>query len=64
VLFFRFLYLIDGKRTFQNIWDMLLFSKRTFTDSEDITIPADKSLILHSPKIDGELKIDGEGYIL
>ena len=64
MLFRDVLTLNEGKRLFTKIWDVLLFSRRTFTLGEDIEIPIDKSLILHSPSIDGELVIDGEGYIL
>lgn len=64
MLFRDVLTLVDGKRLFSKIWDIQLFSRRTFTSNEDINIPIDKSLILHSPKIDGELFVDGEGYIL
>ncbi len=56
--------LLNGEEVLAKVWDFFLFTKRTFTSDEDITIPVDKSLILHSPKIDGELAIDGEGYIL
>ena len=56
--------LIDGKRKNEYIWNINLFVKRTFTSQEDISIPTDKSLILHSPSIDGELVINGEGFIL
>lgn len=64
MVFKKILSLIDGKRNLINVWDVLLLSKRTFTADEDILIEADKSLILHSPKIDGELTVDGEAYIL
>jgi hypothetical protein len=48
----------------EKIYNIKLLYKRTFTDSEDINIPSDKVLQMHSPKIDGELYIDGEAYIL
>ena len=64
MLFRDVLTLNEGKRLFVKIWNILLFSKRSFGSSEDIEIPSDKSLILHSPKIDGELIVDGEAYIL
>lgn len=64
MLFKKIIYLIDGKREFTNIWDFLLFRKRTFLSNEDIEIPSDKVLVMNSPKIDGEIKIDGELYIL
>lgn len=48
----------------EKIFNINLFIKRTFSASEDINIPADKVLQMHSPRIDGELYIDGEVYIL
>ncbi len=54
----------DGKRIFSKIWDILLFHRKTFSASEDINIISDKTLILASPSFDGQLRIDGEGYIL
>jgi hypothetical protein len=64
MIFKDVLTLSAGKKLLPKIWDILLISRRTFTSEEDIIIESDKSLILHSPKIDGELVIDGEGYIL
>ena len=49
----------------KKVWDVLFFYKRTFSStSKDVEIPSDKVLQMHSPKIDGELKVDGEAYIL
>lgn len=48
----------------EKIYNVNLFYKRTFNVGENIEIPVDKTLQLHSPKINSELKIDGEGYIL
>ena len=56
--------LLSGKQNTIASWEFFLFIKRTFTASEDIEIPSDKVLQMHSPKIDGELKVDGEVYIL
>ncbi len=64
MLFRDVLTLSDGKRYFSKIWDVLLFYKKTYSSSEDINIISDKTLILASPKFDGQLRIDGEGYIL
>lgn len=64
MLFFKFINLEDGKKKSQSIWDLLLFVRRTFSASEDIEIPSDKVLQMHSPVMDGELKVDGEAYIL
>lgn len=64
MIFKKIINLIDGKREFTDVWDFLLFQRRTFTADEDIEIPADKVLIMNSPIIDGELKVDGEVYIL
>jgi len=54
----------EDQATVANIWDVLLFVKRTFNSDEDINVPSDKVLQMHSPSIDGELFIDGEVYIL
>jgi len=64
MIFRKFLHLNNGKRNSRFIWDLLLFARRTFTASEDIDIPSDKVLPLYSPIMDGELKVDGEAYIL
>jgi|9_EtaG_2_1085328.scaffolds.fasta_scaffold114574_2 hypothetical protein len=64
MLFRDILTLEAGKRTYAKIWDILLFMKKTFPASEDINIINDKTLVLASPKFDGQLRIDGEGYIL
>jgi hypothetical protein len=64
LIFRDVLTLNEGKRIFIKIWDILLFHRNTYTASEDINIISDKTLILTSPKIDGQLRIDGEGYIL
>lgn len=64
MLFRKFLNLVDGKKSSNYIWDLQLFVRRTFTADEDIEIPTDKVLQMHSPSIDGELLVDGEAYIL
>lgn len=64
MLFRKVLTLENGKRIHAFIWNVLLFSKRTFLSNEDINIPEDKVLQMHSPSIDGELYVDGELYIL
>lgn len=64
MLFRKFLNLVDGKVNSNYIWDLLLFYRRTFSSEEDIEVPNDKVLQMHSPVIDGELKVDGEVYIL
>ncbi len=64
MLFRKFLHLLNGKRESRYIWDLQLFIRRTFTSDEDIEIPSDKVLQMHSPIMDGELKVDGEAYIL
>ncbi len=64
MLFRKLLTLSNGKKRALFTWDALLFIRRTFLSGEDIEIPSDKVLQLHSPKIDGELKVDGEAYIL
>lgn len=64
MIFRKVLHLIDGKRASEFIWNILLFSRRTFSSSEDIVIPSDKVLQLHSPVYDGEMEVDGELYIL
>jgi len=56
--------MLNGKRSVLTFWDAFLFVKRTFTAGENINIPADKVLQMHSPTIEGELYIDGEAYIL
>ena len=64
MLFRKLLRYSDGKTRATYLWDALLFIRRTFASDEDIEIPSDKVLQMHSPKIDGELKVDGEAYIL
>lgn len=64
MLFRQFTYLLNGKRSLKNVWDLQLFIRRTFSSSEDIEIPSDKVLQMHSPVMDGELRVDGEAYIL
>lgn len=64
MLNFKIITLVNGKRILDNVWNFLLFNRRTFIVGEDIFVPSDKVLQLHSPIIDGELKIDGEVYIL
>jgi len=64
MIFRDVLTLNEGKRVFVKIWDILLFYRKTYTSSEDINIINDKTLILASPKFDGQLRIDGEGYII
>lgn len=64
MLFENILTIFEGKKRSVFTWDTLLFYRRTFTSDEDIYIPKDKVLQLHSPIFDGELKVDGEGYIL
>lgn len=64
MLFRRVQSLFDGKEINAVIWDINLFIRKTFTADEDINIPADKVLQMHSPVIDGELLVDGEAYIL
>tara|TARA_R110000851_G_scaffold308093_1_gene466878 strand:+ start:700 stop:930 length:231 start_codon:yes stop_codon:yes gene_type:complete len=54
---------LDAETT-QEAIEEVKFYKRTFTSSEDINIPSDKVLQMHSPAIDGELYLDGEAYIL
>ena len=56
--------LFTGKGRAVAIWDVLLFVRRTFTADEDIYVPADKVLQMHSPVTNGEVKVDGEVYIL
>lgn len=64
MIFDKVLTLFDGKKKRIDIWDVLLFFRRTFTADEDINIPADKVLILKCPSLDGELTVDGELYLL
>ena len=64
MLFNRLNTLLNGKKVSIPTWDALLFIRRTFTADEDITIPSDKVLQMHSPVMDGELAVDGEAYIL
>ena len=64
MIFNKVLNLFEGKKRSTFIWDVLLFYRRTFTSDEDIEIPSDKVLQMHSPVMDGELKVDGEAYIL
>ena len=64
MLSFRLLTLIDGKKFLGNAWDFLFFTRRTFLVGEDLYIPSDKVLQLHSPIIEGCLEVDGEVYIL
>ncbi len=64
MLFGRLNTLLNGKKVNVPLWDVLLFYRRTFTSDEDIEIPSDKVLQMHSPIMDGELKVDGEAYIL
>ncbi len=63
MLFSNAITLDNGKRFLAKTWDFLLFYRRTFSESV-IEIPSDKVLQMHSPILDGELRIDGEGYIL
>lgn len=64
MIFKKVLNLFEGKTRSTFIWDVLLFSRRTFTSDEDINVPSDKVLPMYSPKINGELYMDGEVYIL
>ena len=64
MLFRKLITLDNGERRLPFTWDVFFFIKRTFASDEDIEIPSDKVLQMHSPKIDGELKVDGEAYIL
>ena len=64
MLFRKFNTLSNGKVESRFIWDLLLFYRRTFSLDEDINIPTDKVLQMHSPIMDGELIVDGEAYIL
>jgi len=64
MLFRRINNIFNGKEINTFIWNVNLFIKRTFSSDEDIEIPADKVLQMHSPVFDGELKVDGEAYIL
>lgn len=64
MIFKKIINLINGKREFTDTWDFLFFRRRTFTSDEDIEVPADKVLVMNSPIIDGEIKVDGEVYIL
>jgi hypothetical protein len=65
MLFKRLYTYQEGKRRLTLSWNFLFFSSRSYSgDQKDIFVDADKSLILHSPRIDGELKVDGEAYIL
>ncbi len=63
MLFDRVITLLSGKKVNVNTWDVLLFVRRTFTSDEDIKIPSDKVLQMHSPVMDGELCVDGEAFI-
>ena len=63
MLFFKVNSLDGGKKVNRYIWDILLLVRRTFLSGEDINIPSDKVLTMHSPTIDGELYIDGEAFI-
>ena len=64
MLFSKILNLFEGKVKRQNIWDVTLLSRRTFTWADLIVIPVDKVLQLHSPSIECEVEISGELYIL
>jgi len=64
MLFTKVVNLFEGKTRLTYIWDVLLFSRRTFTSGEDINVPSDKVLPMYSPTINGELYMDGEVYIL
>jgi len=64
MLFRRINNIFNGKEINTFIWNVNLFIKRTFSSNEDINIPSDKVLQMHSPVIDGELYLDGEAYIL
>ena len=64
MLFRDVLTLSNGKKILSKIWNVDLFIKRTFSADEDINIPNDKVLQMHSPVMDGELFVDGEAYIL
>lgn len=54
---------LSGKKRVLAFWDAFLFLKRDFTSEEDIDVPQGKVLQMHSPRIDGELKVDGEVFI-
>ena len=60
----KILTLVNGKISLWNIWDIFLLYKTKFLVGEDIDIPQDLVLQMHSPEFDGELKISGEAYIL
>lgn len=55
--------LLNGKAQTIPFWNALLLIKRDFTSEEDIDVPQGKVLQMHSPRIDGELKVDGEVFI-
>lgn len=64
MLFEKVFVLLSGKQVRSFIWDVLLFSRKTFGAGEIISIPQDKVLTLHCPSIDEEITIDGELYLL
>ena len=53
--------LLAGKLKALPIWNVHLLVNTIFT--EDINVPVDKVLPMHSPRIDGCLTIDGEVFI-
>lgn len=63
MIFTKFYNLLNGKTALSNIWDFLLFKRRTFP-TESIEVPSDKVLIMPSPILTSELVVDGEVYIL
>jgi|TARA_R110000851_G_scaffold298994_8_gene454814 hypothetical protein len=63
MVFSKIITLLNGKKFLGNSWDFLLFYRTAFLAGEDILIPVENVLNLHSPSIDGELFIDGEGFI-
>jgi hypothetical protein len=54
--------ILNGKGTLLNSWNFLIFFERGLI-SEDIFIPVEKTLVMHSPKIDCDIILDGELYI-
>ena len=64
MIFKDVLTLDSGKKLLIKFCEVLFIQNKTFTADEDIEVEADKWALLHCPSIDGELRPDGEVYIL
>lgn len=54
--------LFNGKELIISTCEIFKFFNRSLV-SQLITIPVEKTLVMHSPKLDCEILVDGEFYI-